>query len=108
VRDTNYVDDVVLALMLAASSNEANGEVFNLGGEPANLLQLAEVISRIAGGPGHHCVPYPKEAKAVEVGDYMADWSKATQMLGWRPSTGLKQGMAATVDFYRQNREHYW
>jgi UDP-glucose 4-epimerase len=108
VRDTNYVDDVVWALMLAALRDETNGEVFNLGGEPASILELAELISDIAGGAGFTCIPYPNEAKAVEVGNYVADWSKAKKTLGWRPLTTLAQGLALTVDYYRKSQEHYW
>jgi nucleoside-diphosphate-sugar epimerase len=108
VRDTNYVDDVVRALLLAGAAEETNGQVFNLGGDAVNLLQLAELISRLAESPGYCCTPYPTEAKAIEVGDYVADWSKAERVLGWRPQTTLEKGMAMTIDYYREHHRHYW
>ena len=107
VRDTNYVDDVVEALLLAALNKKADGEVFNLGGDPANLLELAEIITRLAGG-SYRTIPYPETARAIEIGDYVADSSKAQSVLGWQPRIGLQDGLSRTVDFYRAEREHYW
>jgi nucleoside-diphosphate-sugar epimerase len=44
-RDMNYVEDVVDALLLAGASEEAEGEVYNLGGdEPVSLAELAEEL----------------------------------------------------------------
>lgn len=107
VRDTNYVDDVVEALLLAALSEKADGEVFNLGGDPANLLELAEIITKLAGG-SYHTIPYPETARAIEIGDYVADSSKAQSMLAWQPRVGLREGLSRTVDYYRAEKQHYW
>jgi dTDP-glucose 4,6-dehydratase len=38
---------------------------------------------------------------------YAIDWSKAQQDLGWRPKVSLVQGLAQTVDWYRENRD-WW
>ncbi len=41
-RDFNYVDDVVLALLLAATNESADGQIYNLGAlESISLLDLA-------------------------------------------------------------------
>ncbi len=108
VRDTNYIDEVVHAFLLAGLSDEANGEVFNIGGEPVSLLQLVEHISRLAGGIPYHCVPFPEDAKVIEIGDYVADWSKAKRVLGWEPAIGLAAGLERTIAFYREHRAEYW
>ncbi len=107
VRDTNYVDDVLEALLLAGASESADGEVFNLGGHPAKLLEVVEVIASLTGARSS-MVPFPDDVGAIEVGDYVADWSKAERVLGWRPTVSLETGMTRTIDFYRQHREHYW
>lgn len=108
VRDTNYIDDVVNAFLLAGVSEDADGEVFNLGGEPVNLLQIVELITKLAGSPGYHCIPYPEDAKAIEIGDYIADRSKARRVIEWEPVVKLEDGMARTIEYYRKNRLHYW
>src|SRR5690348_18016585 len=43
IRDFNYVDDVVDAILRAGASEEANGEVFNLGGEPISHVDLTRL-----------------------------------------------------------------
>lgn len=108
VRDTNYVTDVVRALLLAGADERTNGEVYNIGGEPTDLLQLAQLISSLADSPGFSTIPYPDDAKAIEIGDYVADWSKAKTVLGWHPRVSLKQGIRMTIDYYRKHHEHYW
>ena len=44
----------------------------------------------------------------VDAGDYVADVSKIGSTLGWRATVGLQEGLARTVAFYRETREHYW
>ena len=108
VRDTNYVDDVVSAFLLAAASSEADGEVFNIGGQPASLAELVQLIVGETGSGSFKFVPFPDEAKVVEIGDYVADWSKAQRVLGWSPHVGIPDGLERTVAYYRQHRDHYW
>jgi UDP-glucose 4-epimerase len=107
IRDANYVDDVVQAFLLAGVDDAANGQVFNLGGSPTSLLELAQLITSIT-GTGYSLQPYPEDLKVIEIGDYIADWSKAERMLGWRPVVELRDGLERTINYYRQNRAHYW
>lgn len=108
IRDTNYVDDVVDAFLLAGVAPQAVGEVFNLGGEPLSLLDLVPEIIRLAGNGSFKCIPYPEGAKAIEVGDYVADWSRAKSVLGWEPATSFREGLARTLAFYKQHHHRYW
>jgi len=107
VRDTNYVADVVPALLLAGANEASTGEVFNIGGEPASLLTIAEQLSRLT-GVTYRLAPFPADLQAIEIGDYVADWTKANKVLGWSPMVNLTEGLRRTVDYYRQHREHYW
>ena len=108
-RDFNYVDDVVEAFLLAAASDAANGEVFNIGaGVPVSLRQAAESCVKIAGTGSVVPVEFPPDKKRIEIGNYYADASKAERILGWRPRTSLREGLARTVEFFRQHRDHYW
>ncbi|MBI5788941.1 MAG: GDP-mannose 4,6-dehydratase [Candidatus Schekmanbacteria bacterium] len=108
VRDLSYVDDVVEALLLAALSDETNGQVYNLGGEPTSLLDLAKLLIEITGKGGYNLMEYPDQYKLFEVGDYIADYSKIKQSLGWEPKVSLREGMSRTLDFYTKYRKHYW
>lgn len=107
-RDFNYVDDVVEALLLAATHPAAAGEIFNLGGEPVSLRTTVETLLAVSGsGGGYHLVPFPPERKAIDIGDVYADYTKIEQTLGWRPTVPLREGLARTVAFYRQHWAKY-
>ncbi|HEX7956788.1 MAG TPA: NAD-dependent epimerase/dehydratase family protein [Pyrinomonadaceae bacterium] len=107
-RDINYVDDVVEALLLAGASEAAEGEVFNLGGEPVSLAELAEALISITGRGSLRNVPFPPERQLIDVGNTHSSYAKIETALGWRPRTPLREGLERTVEFYTQNRAHYW
>jgi UDP-glucose 4-epimerase len=108
-RDFNYVDDAVRALLLAGSRDEANGGVFNLGSsEVVNLLELAQLLVEVNGGGEYVVVPFPPERKAIDIGDYFADYGRIEAALGWRPAVPLAEGIASSLSFYREHGPAYW
>ncbi len=107
-RDINHVDDVVEALLLAGASEAAEGEVFNLGGEPISLAELADELISITGQGSVRSVPFPQERQLIDVGNIHSSYAKIESALGWRPRTPLRQGLEDTIEFYHQNRVHYW
>jgi UDP-glucose 4-epimerase len=109
VRDFNYVGDVVEALLQVAVDEEANGQVYNLGGdEPINLLHLAQLMVEIADKGGYQLVPWPANRKRIDIGDYYGDYRKIRSKLGWCPRVSLQEGVRRTFRFYEDHREHYW
>ena len=109
VRDFNYVDDVVDAFLLAAESEDAKGEIYNLGADdPINLKNIAELLIKINGSGSYEMVPFPEERKVIDIGDYYADYRKIRSRLGWKPTTSLDAGLKKTVDFYHRYYKHYW
>jgi dTDP-glucose 4,6-dehydratase/UDP-glucose 4-epimerase len=108
-RDFNFVSDVVEALLLAAASREADGQVFNLGHhEQISLLELAALIVRLNEGGEYKLVPFPEDRKAIDIGDYYADFRKIDQLLGWSPKVSLDGGLKQTLEYYRKHHAHYW
>lgn len=108
IRDFVYVDDAVEAFLLAGASDEANGQVFNVGGlEPTSLRDLAALLVEIAGTGRFRLVPWPAEKKAIDIGDFYADSTLIGQTLGWRPVTRLRDGLAHTIAFFRAHLPHY-
>ncbi len=108
-RDFNYIDDALEALLLAAVSPQADGEVYNLGaGEVIPLKELAEVMIELNGSGAYKLIPFPDDRKAIDIGDYYGDYSKITRDLGWKPLTGLRQGLERTLEYYRKHGEKYW
>ena len=108
VRDFTYVDDAVDAFLLAAASDTANGQVFNLGGESViNLKSLAELLVMVSGSGTYSLQTFPSNRKKIDIGDYYSDFDKIRSMLGWEPRVPLAEGLARTVAFYRQHLAQY-
>jgi nucleoside-diphosphate-sugar epimerase len=104
-RDFNYVDDVVDAMLLAISSEQCHGRVFNLGARRAHtLMHFAQILQRLCG-----CrivsAPFPDEGKLIDIGDYFGDFSALNEATGWEPRVDLEQGLTRTIAFYRDHLE---
>jgi len=109
LRDFNYVDDVVDALLMAALDARTDGQVFNLGSqEVVSLNQLAQMLCELSPKSSYEIVPFPPERKAIDIGDYYSNYDKFKTTLGWKPKVGLKQGLADSLSFYENNSAYYW
>jgi len=109
IRDFNFVDDVVEALLLAATAPAADGEVFNLGDDhPMSLKDTAELLTTLRRGGRYQTVPFPADRKQIDIGDYYGDYRKIGAALGWKPTTTLRDGLQRTLEFYAQYSRHYW
>jgi UDP-glucose 4-epimerase len=109
VRDLNYVDDVVDALLMAAASDGVNGQIFNLGGdEIVNFRDLAALLIELNGGGAYDLVAFPPDRKTIDIGDYYGDYSLLHERLGWRPRVSLRDGLGRTLAFFREHRAFYW
>jgi len=108
-RDFNFVSDVVEALLRSAASREADGQVFNLGHpEHISLQELASLLVEVNGSGNYELAPFPDDRKAIDIGDYYADFRKIEKALGWSPEVTLENGLKQTLEFYRANQGHYW
>lgn len=108
-RDFNYVDDVVRALLLAATRDAARNRIYNLGSEEVvDLNELAEKLVEINGGGSWTRVPFPPDRKAIDIGDFYADFARIRGELDWEPQVSLDDGLERTLSFYRSEGEHYW
>jgi len=108
LRDFNYVDDVVEALLLAAVDAGANGHVYNLGNEEVvSLRQLAQTLVELRPGSHFEIVPFPPERKAIDIGDYYGNYDKIRTELGWRPKVALRQGLSACLAYYGDHLQKY-
>ncbi len=109
LRDFLYVEDLVSSMLQVASAEEAYGKVFNVGtGVPVSFFDLAEKIVAIAGTGRTKFTEFTQERKEVEPGDYYADITRIKNITGWEPVVSLDDGIARTMDFYRQFRKEYW
>jgi len=109
LRDFNYVDDVIDAMLVCAYSDKSWGEIFNLGGpEQVNLLDLAGMLIDANGGKGDFkLIPFPDDRKAIDIGDYYSDYGLIKEKLFWEPNVPLAEGLRMTIDYYRDNVRFY-
>lgn len=108
LRDFTFVDDAAEAFLLAAASESANGEIFNLGGDSVvSLKEVADLIVETNGGGEYLTRSYPAERKRIDIGDYYADFSRIRSTLDWQPRTSLREGLRRTLEFYREHLPKY-
>ena len=109
IRDFNYVDDVVAAMLACALSSDADGQIFNLGADdPINLKDTAQLMVDCAETGSFDIVPFPEDRKVIDIGDYYADYRKIRAKLGWKPAVPLGEGLKKTLAYYRQYSGKYW
>lgn len=109
LRDFNYIDDCISALLLAGASDKANGKVYNLGSaEVVRLKTLAEMMVDFESGATFDLIPFPLERKVIDIGDYYSDFSLINHELGWVPQINLKVGLQKTLAYYKQYHSHFW
>jgi dTDP-glucose 4,6-dehydratase/UDP-glucose 4-epimerase len=108
LRDFNYVDDCVNALLLAGSTDISNGKVYNLGSkEVISLKQLADLMVAAQPGGEYELIEFPRDRKSIDIGDYYSDFSLIQKELGWVPKVGMAKGLNTTLEFYKANFNNY-
>jgi len=115
LRDFNYIDDVIEALLIVMANKKTNNQIYNLGsfsnkncGQVISIGEIAKLIIEIAGSGYFKEIPYPEDKKSIEPGHFFADITKIHNHTGWRPSIELSEGIKRTIDFYKINKEKYW
>jgi CDP-glucose 4,6-dehydratase len=106
-RDFLHVDDAVaayLALAAALDGEGACGEAFNAGGDrPHSVREVVELIA--AAGGGDVSPEYGPGPPPGEIVDQYLDSTKLRELTGWRPAVALADGLARTLDWYREHPE---
>lgn len=106
VRDLLFVDDLLDAYDAAvARRDQVAGEVYNIGGGPANTVSIwrefGPLLERLLGRE------VPVAYGAWRPGDqkvYISDIRKAERELGWSPKVGVEEGVARLLAWVQENR----
>ena len=97
-RDYVYIDDVIEALILAAT-HDGSGRIFNIGsGEGRSLNDIAASISKLLEAviPVDH-----RPGRPVDVPVSILDTTLATTYLDWRPRTVFEEGLSTTISWMK-------
>ena len=102
-RDFIYVQDVVNALLLAASTDrEPGGDVYNIGnGSQVTINRLWELIASISDQP---LTPEYLPARPGDILHSVGNIDKARSQLGFISQTPLERGLELTLEWYRDQR----
>jgi nucleoside-diphosphate-sugar epimerase len=101
-REFNYVEDLAEGFILAATTQGVEGEIFNIGGgEEITMREVATTILDLMGNPIEPKFGALPE-RPTEIMRMYCDSSKARERLGWAPKHSLRDGIAKTIEWYRQ------
>ena len=104
-----FATNCVEALVAAAAEPAMVGEIVNVGNDRrSTFLEVAEILRDLVAGTEIVFTDFTPERKAQEPGDFVSDISKIRRLTGWAPRIDLRDGLARTVDFYRERRTDYF
>jgi dTDP-glucose 4,6-dehydratase len=105
VRDYLFVEDHCKAIDLAIQEGKL-GETYCVGGgAQRNGVQVAETILKVLNKP-KELVQFVEDRPGHDM-RYDIDNSYIKQQLGWQPSISFEEGMARTVEWYKNNSD-WW
>lgn len=103
-RDYVYIDDLIEAVILAATLPRVLGKVINISsGVPVLLKDLALLVAQKVGKNAEKLIEFGKKGyRPNEIMEYVASYKVAGRTLGWKPRTPLEDGLTATIEHYRR------
>jgi CDP-paratose 2-epimerase len=82
----------------------AAGQVFNVGGGPANTMSLRELVAKLERAFERKLDPPHAAWRPGDQRVFVADVRKAERVLGWRPSVSTDEGVARLIDWVKENQ----
>lgn len=108
-RDFNYVKDTVKGFMEIAKTDQTIGEEINIASQQEiSIGELAnELINQINPQANIVCDEIRLRPEKSEVNRLFGSNEKIKQTTNWTPEYSLKEGLAHTINFYRENLSRY-
>jgi CDP-paratose 2-epimerase len=114
IRDTLWVSDLIDAYERAmerideeragSRKDKVSGEVYNLGGGPANTLSLRELVVKLEHDLGWPLRPSYADWRPGDQRVFVSDIRKAGRELGWKPAVATSEGIDRLLGWVRENR----
>lgn len=104
-RDFVYIDDIVDALIMAATHPVPAGSVFNIGsGVGTPVREVVALTLQLMGYPVN-VLPGVLPTRGDEIMEMSADIMAARELLGWEPRTNLEEGLRRSIAWFTEHRE---
>jgi nucleoside-diphosphate-sugar epimerase len=102
-RDLTFVRDTAQAFIAVAEHETTIGQTLNAGsGKAISIGELAELIISTMGSDAVIVAdPDRVRPERSEVDELLCDASALADQTGWRPSVSLSEGIALTIDWFR-------
>lgn len=101
-RDYTYIDDIIQGVRASIDYDQSNYEIFNLG--ESQTIELRELIEVLEENLGKKAVIDRKPMQPGDVPQTFADISKARNLLGYNPTTKIREGIPKFVEWFKLNR----
>ena len=105
IRDFAYVEDAVDGLIRMVETPESIGEAINLGsGQGVSVGNLAERIMTLIGRDGEILFDATRiRPSNSDIGQLIADITKAKELLDWQPESSLDEGLERTIEWFAEH-----
>ncbi len=99
-RDFVHVSDIVQANLLALETNKGDYEAINVG--TGRSISVRDIAGALAKGLGKNIEPeMVGKYREGDIRHCVADISKAKDLLNYQPKVGLEEGLAALLDWVK-------
>jgi NAD dependent epimerase/dehydratase len=108
-RDLTFVDDTVDGFVRAATESRVDGQTIQLGtGRAVSIAQLFAIAVEVLGSSAT-IKEDPRRVRpdASEVLELVSSPVRAEELLGWRPTVALEEGIRRTADWLSENMASY-
>jgi len=108
-RDFNYVIDTCRGFVDIANSSQTIGEEINVGtGKEISIKDLAETLIELINPDAKLVIDTQRIRPAKsEVDRLLACNNKIRKLTGWSPKYSLRDGLAETIEWLKNNLQHY-
>jgi CDP-paratose 2-epimerase len=105
IRDALWIGDLIDVYERTMERIDAvSGEVFNIGGGPANTLSLRELVAKLERAFDRRLAPLYAGWRPGDQRVFVADIRKAERRLGWRPRVATDEGVDRLIAWVKENR----
>ncbi len=106
VRDILHVRDLILAYQKAIDQPErVAGKAFNVGGGEDNVISLFELIALLEEKLNKKIPLSFEDWRAGDQPVFICSLEKMKKTLGWKPQTGVPEGIAELIEWVQDNKD---
>ena len=70
-------------------------------------MPTAKIMCQSIENSDYQMIPFPEDRKAIDVGDFICDYSAFRDQFGWEPKVKFEEGIKKSLEYFRTELEHY-